>query len=81
MSTKTNKKDNAEAPADVAVDVTANDGFTELEKASGELGSDEIQQATDEAEAKGYIGVKTDPRPNEDYTVAGVLAAREADSK
>jgi hypothetical protein len=39
-------------------------------------GNDEVQQATDRAEGKGYFGVETDPTPNEHYTVAGVLAGK-----
>jgi hypothetical protein len=39
-------------------------------------GNDEVQQATDRAEDKGYFGVETDPTPNEHYTVAGVLAGK-----
>ena len=31
----------------------------------------EAQKAADDAAAKGYIGVKVDPEPNESYTVAG----------
>lgn len=35
-------------------------------------GADEVQQAVDEAEDKGLLGVEVDPTPNENYTVAGV---------
>ncbi|MCA1569315.1 MAG: hypothetical protein LC798_03125 [Chloroflexi bacterium] len=35
-----------------------------------------VQKAIDEAEAKGYIGTTPDETPNENYTVAGVLAGK-----
>lgn len=35
-----------------------------------------VQKAVDEAEAKGYIGTTPDDTPNENYTVAGVLAGK-----
>jgi hypothetical protein len=50
-----------------------------LEKASGELGSDQVQKAVDEAEAKGYIGVKVDPRPNSDYSMEGGAPVAQVD--
>lgn len=65
------KKKISETEADIVADPGPSDGFTELEKASGALGSDEVQEKTDEAEAKGYIGVKADPRPNSDYSMEG----------
>lgn len=34
----------------------------------------EVADTYDEALAAGYFGVKYDPRPNEDYTVAGAVA-------
>lgn len=34
----------------------------------------EVQAAADEATAKGYRGEGVDPTPNDNYTVAGVLA-------
>lgn len=42
-----------------------------LEKASGELGTDTVQKAVDEANEQGFIGEKTDPRPNTDYSQEG----------
>lgn len=36
----------------------------------------EVQRKTDEAEAKGYLGVSPDPTPRENYTVAGVIAGK-----
>jgi hypothetical protein len=42
-----------------------------LEKASGALGTDEVQRQVDEDEAKGYHGVKTDPLPNSAYSLEG----------
>lgn len=56
------------------VQLPASDGApnsTTFEKASGELGEETLQKATDEAEAKGYIGTKVDPRPNTDYSQEG----------
>lgn len=47
-------------------------GETVLEKAD----NPEIQNAVDESEEKGYIGLKTDPKPNDFYTVAGQVAAK-----
>lgn len=54
-----------------ATDGGATDEATTIEKASGELGTDELQKATDEAEVKGFIGEKTDPRPNSFYSQEG----------
>lgn len=34
----------------------------------------EVQKAVDKAEERGLLGVEVDPTPNENYTVAGVLA-------
>jgi hypothetical protein len=34
----------------------------------------EVQKAVDKAEERGLRGVEVDPTPNENYTVAGVLA-------
>lgn len=34
----------------------------------------EVQKAVDTAEQRGLLGVEVDPTPNENYTVAGVLA-------
>lgn len=48
------------------------------EKASGELGSDQVQESMDDATAKGYIGVKADPVPNECYGVQQQGAVNEA---
>jgi hypothetical protein len=33
-----------------------------------------IQEATDEAEGQGYLGVAVDPTPNENYTLKGVTS-------
>jgi hypothetical protein len=57
------KKNEAEAPKTPG-----------LEKASGALGSDEVQEQMDEEQAQGYWGHKVDPTPNENYTVAGVTS-------
>jgi hypothetical protein len=43
-------------------------------KTTDDLGAGEVQEAFDEAEAKGYVGKKVDPTPNENYTVAGVTS-------
>jgi hypothetical protein len=45
-------------------------------KNTGDLGADQVQQATDEAEDQGFVGVKVDPTPDEHYTVAGVVAGK-----
>lgn len=34
----------------------------------------EVQKAVDKAEERGLLGVEVDPTPNDNYTVAGVLA-------
>jgi hypothetical protein len=36
----------------------------------------ETQQAVEEAEERGFLGVPVDPTPKEHYTVAGVLAGK-----
>lgn len=43
-------------------------------KGTTDAGQAEVQEKFDEMEEKGYLGVKLDPTPNENYTVAGVLA-------
>lgn len=39
-----------------------------------DVGQNEVQQAVDEANEKGYFGEVADPTPNENYTVAGVTS-------
>lgn len=34
----------------------------------------QVQKAADQATEQGFIGVKADPTPNENYTVAGVTS-------
>lgn len=41
---------------------------------SKDAGQDQIQQAFDEANDKGYFGEVPDPTPNENYTVSGVTS-------
>jgi hypothetical protein len=41
-----------------------------------DVGQAEVTEAVKEANAKGYYGVVTDETPNENYTVAGVLAGK-----
>lgn len=38
-----------------------------------DAGANEVQQAFDEANEKGYFGSTPDETPNEDYTVQGVV--------
>ena len=50
--------------------------------AKGDAGSAQVQSKMDKLTEQGFRGVKVDPRPNEDYTVAGVTSgagATEAD--
>ncbi len=35
-----------------------------------------IQEATDEAEEQGFLGVKVDPTPNSHYTLQGVTSGK-----
>ena len=51
---------------------------TTLEKGTGESGEDEVQQRVDVENAAGYVGSKTDPIPNENYTVEGVTKTDDA---
>lgn len=44
------------------------------EKASDDLGRSEVQSRMDEFTEQGFRGVKVDPTPNENYTVAGVTS-------
>lgn len=53
---------------------TSKSSETKADTASA--GGDQVQAATDAAEDKGYFGEKTDPTPNEHYTVAGVVAGK-----
>lgn len=41
------------------------------EAKANEVGAADVQKQTDTAEAQGFIGVKTDPRPNSDYSLEG----------
>jgi hypothetical protein len=45
-------------------------------KGAGDAGAAEVQDAMDDATAKGYIGEVPDPTPNAHYTVAGVTAGK-----
>ena len=38
--------------------------------------SKRVQDATDKANAKGYLGISTDPTPNENYTIQGVTSGK-----
>jgi len=40
----------------------------------GDAGQAEAQRLADQVEEQGFIGVKVDPTPNENYTVAGVTS-------
>lgn len=37
---------------------------------------EEVQKAMDDEQARGYRGADTDPTPNANYTVAGVVAGK-----
>jgi hypothetical protein len=39
-------------------------------------GMDEVQEKVDREEEQGFRGVEVDPTPNENYSVAGVLAGK-----
>lgn len=43
---------------------------------SADAGEAAVQAAYDEAHAKGYFGTSTDPTPNENYTLAGVIEGK-----
>lgn len=45
-------------------------------KAADDAGQAEVQAKFDEAEAKGYFGETPDSTPNENYTLAGVIAGK-----
>jgi hypothetical protein len=42
----------------------------------GDLGASEVQARFDEANTKGYFGEVPDETPNENYTLAGVIAGK-----
>lgn len=46
------------------------------EKKTEDAGQDEVQETVDAEEAQGFRGTKVDPTPNENYSVAGVLAGK-----
>jgi len=41
-----------------------------------DAGAASVQKQVDEENAKGFVGVEVDPTPNENYTVAGVVAGK-----
>jgi hypothetical protein len=43
---------------------------------TGDHGEDEVQETVDQEEEQGYRGTKADPTPDENYSVAGVLAGK-----
>lgn len=49
---------------------------SKADKSSTDAGAAQVQAAMDEATAKGYLGEKTDPTPNEHYTLQGVVAEK-----
>lgn len=42
--------------------------------AKGDAGREQVQQRFDDIQEQGFRGVKVDPTPNENYTVAGVTS-------
>lgn len=46
----------------------------EEEVTPSDLGADEVQAKVDEEQEQGFRGTEVDKTPNENYTVAGVLA-------
>lgn len=46
------------------------------DKKSADQGQDEVQATVDQEEEQGFRGTKADPTPNENYSVAGVLAEK-----
>lgn len=45
-----------------------------LETATGSAGEQDVQKKVDAENADGYRGVRQDPTPLENYTLAGVIA-------
>lgn len=45
-------------------------------KSADDAGQAEVQAKFDEAEEKGYFGFVPDSTPNENYTLAGVIAGK-----
>lgn len=41
-----------------------------------DAGQAEVQAKVDQENEQGFVGVKVDPTPNENYTVAGVTAGK-----
>ncbi len=50
------------------------EGKKGLETAPAESGGAEVQAKIDTETEQGFRGVKTDPKPNESYSVAGVTS-------
>ncbi len=42
-------------------------------ESTDDVGQEEVQDTFDEANEQGFFGTSSDPTPNENYTVAGVV--------
>lgn len=49
---------------------------TKTNSSTEDAGQAEVQATFDEANAKGYFGETPDETPNENYTLAGVIAGK-----
>lgn len=63
-----------QGPAVVAASEVSSLGYTDDDVDPSAGGSDQVQARIDEENEHGLRGVKVDPTPNENYTVAGVTS-------
>ena len=46
------------------------------DQGAADAADERVQKAADKEQEQGFLGQKVDPTPNENYTVAGVLAGK-----
>lgn len=70
-----NAKKAAQAAEEGPAAAAFSDGVGEVDEKVNPA-QDVLQETVDKAEDRGFLGVETDPTPNEHYTVDGVIAGK-----